>query len=120
MRSLDGFGDLNDGVGTGGNAQAGACFLDAGGIVAQRLQKAGNAVATLGRADEYRRDLARPHFLAQILEYLATIWRNVGQQLFHQVVIIIGEALQHLVAGSQFVGLMIEGMGTSWLSACSR
>ena len=77
---------------------------DARRLMTQRLQQPRDASAALRRADEQRRDEARAQFLRQIVEDLIARRLDVGNELFHQRVVVIGETLQHGVARFLFRG----------------
>ena len=72
-----------------------SCGFDKRGFVPQRLQQAEDAVAVLGRADQHRADQPVAQLLGEIVEHLVARRRHVLEQLLHQLVVIIGELLQH-------------------------
>ena len=55
-------------------------------------------MACLRRADQHRRDQALAEILGQVVENLVARRLDVGNQLLHQRIVVIGEALQHGVA----------------------
>ena len=86
-----------------------------GRLVAQRLEQAGDAVAGLGRADQHRRDEALAQVAGEVVENLVARRLDVGDQLLHQRVVVIGEALQHGVArfllARHFAGGHVHDLG---------
>ncbi len=76
-----------------------ACrILDERAFVAQHLQQTQNAVPVLGRAEQHRADEAVAQFLGQIVEDAVIGRRNIGEQLLHQLVVVVGELFEHLEA----------------------
>ena len=67
-------------------------------FVAQHLQEPPDAVVAQRRTDENRHDQALLQVALQIVEYLIARRRNIGEQLFHQMLVVIGELFQHLEA----------------------
>ena len=67
-------------------------------LMAQRLQQPQDAVAVLGRAQQHRHDQAVLHLLDEIGEHLVARRLHVRQQLLHQLVVVVGELLQHMEA----------------------
>ena len=70
--------------------------VDSRRFVAQRLQQAAHAVGAGGGADQHRTDEAVAQFLGEVVEDLVARRRDVLEQLLHQLVVVIGERLQHL------------------------
>ena len=71
-----------------------------GRLVAQRLQQPVDAVLVFGRAEEHRHDQILLQVAGQRSVDFVGRRHHVLQQLFHQVVVEIGQRLQHLAAGS--------------------
>ena len=67
-------------------------------LVPQRLQQPQDAVAVLGRAQQHRHDQALAQVLGEIGEHLVARGLHVGEQLLHQLVVVVGELLEHLEA----------------------
>ena len=78
-------------------------------LVAQRLQQPEDAVVVARRAEQHRTDEAVAELLRQILEDLVARGRHVGKQLLHQLVVMVGELLQHVEAG--FLLALRNGLG---------
>ena len=68
---------------------------DVGRFVAQRLHQAQHAVGAGRRAHQHRTDQAVAQFLRQIVEHLVLRRLDVAEQLLHQLVVVVGERLQH-------------------------
>ena len=68
---------------------------DAGRLVPQRLQQPQHAVGARGRAHQHRTNQPLAQFAGEIVEYLVARRLNVFEQLLHQLVVVIGERLQH-------------------------
>ena len=68
---------------------------DARRLVAQRLEQAQHAVGAGGDADQHRADQAVAQLLGEIVEHLVARRRDVLEQLLHQLVVVVGERLQH-------------------------
>ena len=64
-------------------------------FVAQRLQQPQHAVGAGGDADQHRADQAFAQFPGEIVEHLVARRRDILEQLLHQLVVVIGERLQH-------------------------
>ena len=73
-----------------------------GHFMAQRLQQPADAIVVLGRADQHRHHLAVRQFLGQIGEHFVARRLDVGEQFFHQMLVEIGELLQHLEKRASF------------------
>ena len=80
------------------NAQPFARRRDARRLVAQSLQEARDAGAAFGRTEKQRRDEAAAQLLGEIVEDLVARRLNVGDELLHQFVVVIGETLEHRIA----------------------
>ena len=63
--------------------------------MAQRLHQPQHAIGARGRAEQDRTDETLAHFLGQIVEYLVARRLNVFQQLLHQLVVVVGQRLEH-------------------------
>ena len=68
---------------------------DTGRFVAQRLHQAQHAVGAGRRAEQHRADETLAQFLGQIVEDLVARRLDVLEQLLHQLVVVVGERLQH-------------------------
>ena len=77
---------------------------DVGRLVAQRLEQPRNPVSAGRRADEQRHDLPRAQFFRQVVEHNVARRLDVAKQLLHQLVVEIGEALEHAIARALLVG----------------
>jgi hypothetical protein len=97
MRGVHGFEHLPGGLGVF-QLQPFGRTLDKRRFVPQGLEQPQDAVAVLGRAKQHGHDQALLHLLDQIAEYLFTRRLHVGQQLLHQLVIIVGELFEHFKA----------------------
>ncbi len=71
------------------------CGSDKRGFMPERLEQAQNAVAILGRAEQNGADQPAAKFRREIVEHLVARRRHVLEQLLHQLVVIVGEFLQH-------------------------
>ena len=94
MRGVEGLED----IGARGRAidfKALGCGSDKRGFVPQRLQQAQDAVAVLRRAHQHRTDDPVAQLLGKVVEHLVARRRHVLKQLLHQLVVIVGELLQH-------------------------
>jgi hypothetical protein len=103
--------DLHHGTRAIGESETRARLLHRRCLMADGLQQPGDAVAVLGRADEHRTDLARPHLFGQVLEDQVLFRLYVLEQLLHQHIVEIGDLLEHRGAGGDFVGLLAIGQG---------
>ena len=94
MRGVEGLGDegrrrlLVD-------AEPLSCGFDERDFVPQRLEQAEDAVARLRRAEQHRADQPVAQLLGEIVEHLVARRRHVFEQLLHQLVVVIGQLLQH-------------------------
>jgi hypothetical protein len=68
---------------------------DVGRLVAQRLQQPQHAVGAGRRAHQHRTDQAVAELLRQVVEDFVLRGLDVAEQLLHQLVVVIGERLQH-------------------------
>ena len=64
-------------------------------FVAQRLEQAQDAVGAGGDPEQHRTDQTVALFLGEVVEHLVARRRNVLEQLLHQLVVVVGERLQH-------------------------
>ena len=67
-------------------------------LVAQRLQEPEDAVAVLRRAEQHRADEPLAQVVGQIVENLVARRRHIRQELLHQLIVVVGELLQHVEA----------------------
>jgi hypothetical protein len=67
--------------------------------MAQGLEKARDPVAALGRADEHRHHMALLELPREVVEHQVPRGLDLGDQVLHQFVVVVGEALEHGVAG---------------------
>ncbi len=115
MGGVDGLDRMGQRRAVAGEAEPVAQPRDSRRFMAQGLQQAGDAVARLGRADQHRRDEAFAQIAGEVVEYLVARRLDVGDQLLHQGVVVIGEALQHGVArfllARQFAGGNVDHDG---------
>ena len=79
----------------GFDAEAFGGVRDARRFMTQRLQQAQHAIGAGGGADQHRTDDALAQFLGQIVEHLVARRLNILEQLLHQLVVVIGQRLQH-------------------------
>ena len=83
--------------------------IDERRLVTQRLQQPQDAVAVLGRAQQHRHDQAVLQLLGEVGEHLVARRLHVGEQLLHQLVVVVGQLLEHLEAR---LGLaLLDGRG---------
>ena len=68
---------------------------DAGRLVAQRLHQPQHAVGARRRSHQHRAHQAFAQLLGEIIEDLVARRLDVLEQLLHQLVVVIGERLQH-------------------------
>ena len=61
----------------------------------QRLEKPQHAIAAAGNAEQHRAHDPIAQFLGEIVEHLVARRLDILEQLLHQLVIVIGERLQH-------------------------
>ena len=80
------------------NAQPRSRRLDPRRLVAQRLEQPRHPGAARRRTKEQRDDQSLSQLRGEIVEHLVARRLDVGDQLLHQRVVVIGEALQHRVA----------------------
>ena len=55
-----------------------------------------DAMVVARRAEQHRADEPVAEFLRQVLEDLVARGRHVGEQLLHQLVVVVGELFQHV------------------------
>ena len=77
------------------DAEAPGGVGDARRLVAQRLQQPQHAVGARRRPHQHRADQPVAQFLGEIVEHLVARRRDVVEQLLHQLVVVVGERLQH-------------------------
>ena len=70
--------------------------------MAQRLEEPQHAVRPRSGAHQYRANQAFAQFAPQIVEHLVARRLDVFEQLLHQLVVMIGERLQHRKARGLF------------------
>ena len=63
--------------------------------MAQRLHQPQHAVGARRRADQHRADQAVAQLLGEIVEHLVARRLDVLEQLLHQLVVVVGQRLQH-------------------------
>ena len=86
---------IGDGVAAGFHAEAFRGFHDARRFVAQRLHQPQHAVGARRRAHQHRADQPFAQFAGEIVEHLVARRLDVFEQLLHQLVVVIGQGLQH-------------------------
>ena len=67
-------------------------------LVPQRLEQAQDAIAVIGRAEQHGTDLARAQLLGEVVEHVVALGWLVRKQLLHQLVVVVGELLEHVKA----------------------
>ena len=77
--------------------------------MAQRLQQPADPEAVEGRAEEHRHDQALTHLTDQVGEHRVAAGGDVGEQLFQQVVVEVGDLFQHMKARVDLLGLELAG-----------
>ncbi len=88
--------------------------LDRRRLMAQRLEQAEDAVVVARRAEQHRTDQAVAKLLRQVLEDpVARRWQ-VGKELLHKLVVVVGELLQHMEA--RFLLALADRLGSSTIS----
>ena len=85
-------------------AQPLGCLLRERRLMAKGFQQPVDAMAFLGRAEEDGDDLALLELGDEILENLIAGRGDITQKLLHQLVIIVGELLEH---GKALIGLKL-------------
>ena len=70
--------------------------------MAQHFQQSADSVVAGRRSDQHRNDKSLLQVLLQIVENFIPRGRNIGKQFLHQMLVIIGELFQHLIAGFIF------------------
>ncbi len=73
--------------------------LDLRHVMAQRLEQPAHAIVGLGRADQHRHHQAFRQFAPEAAEHFVALRLDIAQQFFHQMLVIVGQLLQHLEAG---------------------
>ncbi len=97
MRGVDGLEHVRGRLGVL-ELEAAGRRVDERCLVTQRLQQTQDAVAVLGRAQQNRHDQALAQVLDEVGEHLVARRLHVGEQLLHQLVVVVGQLLQHLEA----------------------
>ena len=84
-------------------------------LVPQRLHQAQHAVGAGGDPDQDRAHQAVAEFLGEIVEHAVARRRDIRQQLLHQLVVVVGERLQHgeagILAAIESVALELHHLG---------
>ena len=83
------------GIGAGLDAEPLRRFADARRLVAQRFQEPQHAIRARGDAEQHRTNDAVAQFLREIVEHLVARRLDILEQLLHQLIIVIGQRLQH-------------------------
>ena len=104
MTGMDSAQDLSERRAFGRKAEPLARLRDARRLVPQRFQKPRDAVAAIGRAHQQRHDMADAQLLGEIVENAVARRLDFADQLLHQRVVVIGEALQHGIARLLVIG----------------
>src|SRR5688572_16597835 len=99
MRRVQRFHDLRQRRAAAVDAEPGAGLSEAGRLVAEGLEKARDAVAAVGRADQHWHYLTLAQLAREVLEDPVARRLDVGKELFHEAVVVVGEPLQHGEAG---------------------
>ena len=94
MGGIDGLEHVGDGLARL-DAEPLRRLGNAGRLMAQRLHEAQHPVGTRGRAEQHRADQTFAQFLRQIVEYFVARRLDVFEQLLHQLVVVIGQRLEH-------------------------
>ena len=89
------FQHIGDGVAAGFHAEPLGGFRDARRFVAQRFEQPQHAVGARRRPHQHRADQAFAQFAGEIVEHLVARRLDVFEQLLHQLVVVIGQRLQH-------------------------
>ena len=95
MRGVERLEHISDRVVAGFDAEPLGGVGDARRFMAQRLQEPQHAVGPRRGAHQDRTDKSLAQFAAQIVEHLVARRLDVFEQLLHQLVVVIGERLQH-------------------------
>ena len=90
---------IGDRIVAGLDAEAPGGRRDALGLVTQRLEQPQHAVGAGRDPDQHRTDEAVALLLGEIVEDLVPGRRNVLEQLLHQLVVVVGQRLEHVEAG---------------------
>ena len=105
MGGVEGLEHIGDRIAVALDAEALRGRGDPRRFVTQRLHEAQHAVGAGRDAHQDRADEAVAKLLGEILEHAVARRRNVREQLLHQLVVVIGERLQH---GEASILLAIE------------
>ena len=93
---------VGDRVVAGFDAETFGGFGDARRFMAQRLEQPQHAVGARGGAHQNRAHQAFAQFAREIVEHLVARRLDVFEQLLHQLVVMVGERLQHREARGLF------------------
>ena len=107
MRRVDGLHHLDDGGAAIRHAEALAGRVDVGRVMADGLEQAQHTVAFLRRADQYRRHGAAAQVGGEIVEDRVLGRLDLLQQLLHQLIVMVGQGLQHGEACLEFACLVV-------------
>ena len=86
---------IGDGIGARLDAEALRRVGDARRFMAQRLQQPQDAVGARRGAHQHRADEPFAQFAREVVEHLVARRLDVLEQLLHQLVVMVGERLQH-------------------------
>ncbi len=115
MGGVEGLEHQRHRVAAGLDAEPRRGLGDARRLVAQRLQEPQHAVRAGGDAEQHRADLALAQLLGQIVEHLVARRLDVLEQLLHQLVVVVGERLQHREArfllAARILALELDDLG---------
>ena len=92
---VQGLDHIGDWVAAGLDAEALDGRLHVGRFVAQRLEQAEHAVGAVRRPHQHRADETIAQFLGEIVEHFVGRRLDVAEQLLHQLVVMVGQRLQH-------------------------
>src|SRR5690606_15640043 len=95
---VDAFEDVSGG-GSTLNPEPRRRGLDKWSLVTERLEQPENAIAALGRSQQHRADQPLAQLPGEVVENLVPRRLHVGEELFHQLVIIVRQLLEHVEAG---------------------
>jgi hypothetical protein len=94
VRGIDGLEHVSDGLARF-DAESLGGIGNAGRLVAQRFHQPQHPVGARGRAEQHGAHQTLAQFLGKIVEYFVARRLNVLEQLLHQLVVVIGQGLQH-------------------------
>src|SRR5215218_1646145 len=95
MRRVECLQHLNGRVAVDPQSETPRSLSDARRLVPERLQKTEDAIAVFGRAEEDRGDETLGELARQIRENAILRRLDIGKELLHEFVVIIGELLEH-------------------------